>query len=93
MSARQLQCHGHSMPSRGLRSIKFFSDLVNEAFAIGQVKEIAGHLAQRRRFDRVPVLTPTVMAGTGSESLALANDRSWHKRTYRDACYFVRFGA
>jgi hypothetical protein len=44
------------MPSRGLRSIKFFSDLVNEAFAIGQVKEIAGHLAQRRRFDRVPVL-------------------------------------
>jgi hypothetical protein len=56
MSARQLPRHGHSMPSRGLRSIKFFSDLVNEAFAIGQVKEIAGHLAQRRRFDRVPVL-------------------------------------
>ena len=41
--ARQLAGHGHSVPSRGLHSVEFFSLLVTNLIAIGQVKEITRH--------------------------------------------------
>jgi hypothetical protein len=54
--ARQFPGHCHSMPSRGLHEIEFFSDLVSNAIAIiGQVKEIARHgLDQCRCRTHVP---------------------------------------
>jgi hypothetical protein len=49
--ARQFPGHGHSLPSRCLHSIEFFSYLIAseaEAIVIGQVKEIARHEGQTR---------------------------------------------
>ena len=53
--ARQFPDHCHSVPSGCLDAIEFFSDLVSNAIAISQVKEIARHgLNQRRCRTHVP---------------------------------------
>jgi hypothetical protein len=56
LAARQFPDHYHSVPSRCLHVIEFFSDLVSNAIAIiGQVKEIARHgLDQCRCRTHVP---------------------------------------
>jgi hypothetical protein len=53
--ARQFPGHCHRVPSGCRHVIEFFSDLVSNAIAIGQVKEIARHgLSQRRCRTHVP---------------------------------------
>jgi hypothetical protein len=47
--ARQFPGYCHSVPSRCLHTIEFFSDFVSNAIAIGQVKEITRHGSGQRR--------------------------------------------
>jgi hypothetical protein len=53
--SRQFPCHCHSMSSRGVNKFEFIPNLIRKSVAVGHIKEIVAHLAQRRPNAAAPI--------------------------------------